>query len=437
MPNPTPPDRLNRLLSELEDRGIRLGLEPLAGLLAALGGPQDGLPAVLVAGTNGKGSTCALLESMVRAAGYRTGLYTSPHLERVEERVQIDGRPIPRHDMTTLLAEVTETATARGLELPTYFEALTAVAFLAFRRAEVDLAVLEVGLGGRLDATNLADPALSVITGIAYDHEETLGATLGEIAREKAGILRPERPALGWGGDPDVRQALLAVAAERGARLELVDETVRCEETLERRDGMLEVRLRTPAREVRVETPLAGAHQARNLALAVRAAEVLGELDWGRLDSAAIRQGAASVRGPGRLERADLPQGGAVLLDAAHNPSGVAALVAYLDRLGEPFDLLFGVLADKRVEQMLPPLAERARRVTLTRPPAGRGRDPETLRSMVAEQIEVDVQPDPALALERALAVAPGLLVCCGSIYLIGPLRALLRERYGVPLPPI
>lgn len=433
----TAADRLDDLLRRLEAQGIRLGLEPLAGLLTALGGPQDGLPAVLVAGTNGKGSTCALLESMARAAGYRTGLYTSPHLERVEERVQIDGRPMPRHDMTTLLAEVTETATARGLELPTYFEALTAVAFLAFRRAEVDLAVLEVGLGGRLDATNLADPALSVITGIAYDHEETLGATLGEIAREKAGILRPERPALGWGGDPDVRRALLAVAAERDARLELVDETVHCEETLERRDGMLDVRLRTPVREVRIETPLAGAHQARNLALAVRAAEVLGELDWGRLDSAAIRRGAAAVRWPGRLERAELPQGGAVLLDAAHNPSGVAALVACLDRLGEPFDILFGALADKRVEQMLPPLAERARRVTLTRPPVDRARDPETLRSLVAEQIEVDVQPDPALALERALAVAPGLLVCCGSIYLIGPLRALLRERYGVPLPPI
>ncbi|MGH9381351.1 MAG: bifunctional folylpolyglutamate synthase/dihydrofolate synthase [Thermoanaerobaculia bacterium] len=430
-----PPDRLDLLLRRLEEQGIRLGLEPLAALLSALGGPQGGLVAVLVAGTNGKGSTCALLDSMARAAGYRTGLYTSPHLEGVEERIRIGGRPIERHDLKGLLEEVVATAADGGLELPTYFEALTAAAFLAFRRAGVELAVLEVGLGGRLDATNLAHPTLSVVTGIAYDHEDALGRTLAQIAREKAGIFRRGRPALAWGEDADVRRELLAVAAECGASLELVDETVQDQETTANGDNGLSLRLQTPGDEYRLETPLAGAHQARNLALAVRAAEVLRVSGFERLDSAAIRRGAAAVRWPGRLERAALPSGVSVLLDAAHNPSGVAALTTHLDLLGQPFDLLFGVLADKRADAMLPPLAERARRVTLTRPPAAGARDPETLRALIRSGIAFECEPDPAKALDRALAASPDLLVCCGSIYLIGPLRTLLRERHGAPWP--
>ena len=411
-PPPLPALNADRILSRLEKLGIRLGLESVRALLAGLGNPQLQYRTVLVAGSNGKGSTSALLAAMASAAGLRTGLYTSPHLESVEERLRIDGRAIRPEAFAGLLGRIVESAT------PTYFEAVTAAAFLWFAEQRVDLAVIEVGMGGRLDATNVCEPELSLITSISLEHREHLGDTLAAIAREKAGTLRPGRPAIVWLEDPEPIEAVRAVAAELGTDLRLAPDLVAI-----RRDGQ-HVKVATPRGEHDLEIQLPGAHQARNLALAVLAAEELG------IGPEAIAEGARSCRWPGRLERIELPEDRVVLLDAAHNPEGAAALAEFLEG---PVDLLFGALGDKDVADMLLPLAKRARRIVLTTPASDRARRPEELAALLPER-EVEVVPDLGQALERALQ--PGArLVVCGSIYLIGEVRKRLREKFGVPPP--
>lgn len=483
----TLPDRAARALEELGRFGVHLGLGHVQRLLAALGDPHLAQPTVLVAGTNGKGSTAALLAAMATAAGRCTGLYTSPHLESVEERVRVDGRPVTGERLGAAVLEVM--AAARRLEAagdldapPTYFEAVTAAAALAFRDAAVDLAVLEVGLGGRLDATNTADPALSVITPVAMDHGAVLGATLAAVAGEKAGVLRAARPAVAWGADPEVRRALAAAAERTGAALTFADDEVTFD-TVETRPpapwGGLRVALTTPRGSYALETPLAGRHQAVNLALAVRAAERLGEAAGSgkpaleALPPEAITAGAAAVSWPGRLESVEVPTGGGgavrVVLDAAHNPAGAEALAAFLDQAfpdrspPQPGPIVvFGVLADKEAGGMLPSLARRASRVILTRPPGDRGRDPKELIPYLQAmdgggEIDAEVIPDPGAALATALRraaehhaaeqhaaeqrAAAGrdrgreapVVIVCGSIFLVGAARGWLRRTHGVP----
>lgn len=387
----------------------------MRSLLAGFGDPQLRYRTVLVAGSNGKGSTAALLAAMASAAGLRTGLYTSPHLESVEERLRIDGRAIGPEDLAGLLARIVE---ASGTP-PTYFEAVTAAAFLWFAERQVDLAVMEVGMGGRLDATNVCEPELSLITSISLEHREHLGETLAAIAREKAGTFRPGRPALVWLEDPEPSEAVRAVAAELGTDLRFAPELIAIHQ-----DGQ-RVKLTTPGGEHELEIQLPGAHQAKNLALAVLAAETLG------FSPEAIARGARSCRWPGRLERVELPENRVVLLDAAHNPEGAAALAEFLEG---PFDLLFGALADKDAADMLGPLAKRARKIVLTTPASDRARPPEELAALLPGREDVEVVPDLGQALDRALP--PGArLVVCGSIYLIGEVRKRLRERFGVPPP--
>src|SRR5262245_1693249 len=207
------------ILSRLETLGIKLGLDRSRTLLTALGEPQRRFPSVLVAGTNGKGSTAALTAAMTNAAGYRTGLYTSPHLEKVEERLRIDGCMIASDRFAAILADLVTLAERETGSPPTYFEAVTLAAFRWFAEERVDLAIVEVGLGGRLDATNLADPILSLITPIGFDHREYLGDTLAAIAREKAGILRSGRPAFAWVEESEATESLRATAAEIKADL--------------------------------------------------------------------------------------------------------------------------------------------------------------------------------------------------------------------------
>jgi len=440
-----------RALDDLARFGVHLGLDHVRRLLAAVGDPQRGLPSVVVAGTNGKGSTAALLAAMARSAGYRSGLYTSPHLETVEERVQVDGAAVDGAELGAAVLEVLAAAeTSRNAEdgPPTYFEVLTAAALLVFRRAGVELAVLEVGLGGRLDAVNAVEPALCVITPVSLEHREVLGEDLTAIAGEKAGVLRGGRPAVAWGAEPEVRSALERRAGDLGAGLAFADdeaEVLAVEPLPPAPWNGQRVELATARRRYELTLPLAGRHQVVNLALAVRAAEELAALDWPRLDAAAITRGAAAVRWPGRLEVIALAAGSPpgprveepstlarVLLDAAHNPQGAAALAAFLDEARQldpapPPALLFGVLEDKDAAAMLPPLAARAGRLVLTRPPSPRARDPRDLVPLLDRPTEVE--PDPTAALNLLLSDPQGAhtLVVCGSIYLVGAARAQLR----------
>ena len=439
---------LHPLLEGLRPQGIRLGLERPRRLMAALGDPQTRFPTVLIAGTNGKGSTAMVLDAIVRAGGISTGLFTSPALETSEDQIRLKGTAITPGRLDALLRRVVEASPGALGGDPTPFEALTAAAFLAFAEAEVELAVVECGMGGARDATNVTDPVIAVLTSVGLEHRRFLGDTPQLIAREKAGVFRPGRPAVVGPLDPAARRVVVREADARGAELHQVEDEVEVARTPpgpEATSPSQQVELTTPVRRYRLETAPAGEHQVWNLALAVRTAELLaggptragaGAATWSRLDPDAVIEGIATCRLPGRLEWVALPGGRRVLLDVAHNPPAVAALVGYLEtcpRLREDagWDLLFGVLEDKEVAAMLPPLAADARRVTLTRPSDPRGRDPRELTDLLPPGRGAGVVPSPMEALKTAFAAGAKTLVVCGSVVLVGEVRRELRRGYG------
>lgn len=431
----SPVDRL----FALEQFRIKLGLDAMRMLLAALGAPERQWPSLHIAGTNGKGSTSAMVERALRAAGCRTGRYTSPHLHRVEERVAIDGRDISPAGFSEALARVFAAAddlVARGAlpHGPTFFEVSTAAAFLAFADAQVEVAVIEVGLGGRYDATNVITPVAGAITSIAFDHERHLGTTFDAIAREKAGIAKPGVPLVvgdvpdeAWRAIAETAQAAHApiVSARQGAT---VDERVA--------DGQHVVTLTTPAaRYGPVRLGLAGAHQTRNALVAVRLLETWAQAAGRPLAGSAVETGLADVRWPARLEWLHHPEHpGRVLVDAAHNPAGTEALASYLRMAVQgPVVLVTSVMADKDLAGVLGPLAPFVSHVVATAADTPRALAPDALaadvRRLVPSHVPVLAAPTPAdaMALARRTAGA-GVVLLAGSIYLVGPLRAALLD---------
>jgi len=436
----SPLSRAEAILGELEVFGIRLGLDSTRALLAAVGNPETRYPVLLVAGTNGKGSTSSLLATILGAAGCRVGLYTSPHLEEVAERVRVGGRSIDAAVLAEELVRVVESGRRVLGHPPTYFEALTVAAYSHFAAAGVDVAVMEVGLGGRLDATNAAEPVLSIVTSISLDHVKVLGDTLDRIAREKAGILRAGRTALHGVEPVPARAALEDEARVRGARLLDARALAHYQEEAAESPARRLIRLRTPRADHRLELGLLGGYQTRNLAMAVLAAEVLDDEGTVRVDARAVARGVRAWRWPGRCERVVLPDGREVLLDAAHNEEGIAWLRRDLDGgwpgsgwRGRPaWRLVFGALDDKPAAAMLREMAAGAERVVLVRPPSPRGVDPRDLAGVLAPE-RIAIAADPVEALDLALADGGDRVVVCGSIYLVGDVRRDLRRRFGVP----
>ena len=409
----------------------KFSLGEIRVLLEALGDPQCWFRSILIAGTNGKGSTAATLASVLTASGVGTGLYTSPHLTRVNERIRIDGAEIADTDFAGLYFEVDAAAQRLVREgalpqLPSFFEVLTAQAMLHFARSEVEMAVLEVGMGGRLDATNVVDPQLSVITDIAFDHMEWLGSTLGAIAREKAGILRRGGILITLPQDPEVNQALGEVETQLGVRI--VDASVYLPSPGSAALGAYLVEaLGTP---IRVDSPLKGPHQHRNLALAIAAAVQLAGLSGLGITPASIEAGIRQTRWPGRLERI---RRGAVewILDVAHNPAGAQALRAALEgelRRGNRRTLVFSCLRDKSVHEMSSILFPLFDRVIVAPIHSARA---TALPDLLAAAAAVGVVAEPAESVAQALASAEqctpgGIAVVCGSVYLAGEARSLL-----------
>jgi dihydrofolate synthase/folylpolyglutamate synthase len=414
-------------LESLDVRGMKLGLTAIGEVCLRLGNPERDVPSILVAGTNGKGSTAATLASIAEAAGAATGLYTSPHLERVNERVRVGREDVADEELDAMLAEVFA-ASDRAPEVPvTYFEAMTAAAFLTFSRRRLDLAVLEVGLGGRFDATNVAPASVSVVTPIGLDHTEELGATAEAIAGEKAGVFRAGRPALVASREPGVRRVFQQVAAAVGAELHEMSEETRIAASRAGLSGT-RFRLETPRRGYDLETPLLGVHQAENAAAAVRAAEL-----WRpELGEDAVVRGVASVRWPGRLERFEA-RGRPLFLDGCHNPHGADALARFLESAGLRADLVFGAMADKDIEAMAAVLGPRVRRIRLVPAGSPRAATPEELARRFA-----GARPDaaPAASLDAALEELLGdpsteSIIVAGSLYLVGEARTrLLSGRF-------
>ncbi len=443
MPAPsdlTPPDP-SSLLQGLQFFGVNLGLETCRRRLEALGSPHLTVPTVLIAGTNGKGSTASFLAAMGTAAGYRTGLFTSPHLESVEERIRLDGVTIPSGTLGGLLHEILPEVGEHRQNPITYFEALTIAAYLYFARENVDLAIFEVGLGGRLDATNVGEPILSIISSIGLDHQAYLGESLSAIAREKAGILRPGMPAVCSIDAPMALATVREVAAKLDAPLVSALEEVRWKELRSRGWEGQQVHLSTPHQDLDLEIALLGEHQVANLALAVRGAEILERRGFSRLTAQALRRGAGACRWPGRLEVVELPGNRRVLFDAAHNVDSARRLRGFLDTVEDGLHLLFGILEDKDARGILATLAPHFSQCVLTRPESPRARSPKELPPMLPRGLRARVKEPVEEALDTALHYLfegeATTLVVCGSIYLVGAIRGLLQRRFGVPIPAV
>jgi len=412
---------LERLFA-LEQFGIKLGLENIRILLTALDHPEQAWRSIHIAGTNGKGSVAAMVERGLRAAGLRTGRYTSPHLNAIEERVALDGMPVDSETFAQVTAEVLsvvdDTLKAGTLTVtPTFFEVSTAIAFEIFRRAKIDVAVVEVGLGGRFDATNVLTPDITAITSIAFDHERHLGRTLSAIAFEKAGIAKPGVPLVIGRLPAEAAKRIADVAAKVGAPL-------------------LDAHATTTDRVYPpLKLALAGRHQLENAAVAVAILERWSAV-VSDIPTQAIVTGLTQCDWPARLEWLRLPSGAELLIDAAHNPAGAAALATYLEDNGlAPVPIVTSIMADKDVAGMVTQLRRVASSFIATTVPHQRARTAEALADTIREiapGIPVVAEPSPDAAVVTATTGAARAVVA-GSIFLVGPLRARLLAAGATP----
>ena len=426
---------MNRLdsLFRLEKLGIKFGLDNIRTLCAALGSPETAFQSILIAGTNGKGSVTAMVERALRAAGARAARYTSPHLVGLEERFFIDGAAVDTNSLREA-ADHVQAVVARLIEerqiegQPTFFEVTTAMAFELFRRHQVEIAVLEVGLGGRLDSTNVVTPVVAAITSIDLDHQALLGSTIAQIAFEKAGIVKPGVPVVLGETKPEAVDVITRVCEEQGAPLIHASAGVEMRTRL-LEDGRTSLELSTPVRKYQPMTvKLRGRHQVSNAVTAVRLLETLPC----NLSEAAIVVGVSDVTWPGRLDLIDIAPGRAVLLDSAHNPAGAKALAEYLAETARgPLPIVFAAMRDKDAAGMLAALAPHASAYVITAPRTARASSASDLASVAAHAapgVPVHTAADPKEALARAWQLGP--LVCAaGSIYLIGEILDLIAPH--------
>jgi dihydrofolate synthase/folylpolyglutamate synthase len=429
---------LGRELSAPQQARVqKFGLENITILSAGLGNPHKAVPCVHIAGTNGKGSTAAMLESILRAAGLRTGLYTSPHLERINERIRINGEDISDESLAVAWTRVRASiellmAAGKLAAHPTYFECLTAIAFFAFAQQGVDFAVYEVGLGGRLDATNIVSPEVAIITPVDFDHENFLGHSIEEIAGEKAGIIKPGLWVVSSGERPEPRAVIARRCAELGVRLVEVDSAWQIE-SVWASDGCYSATVSSAdsSKRITVEPPLPGRFQIRNALAAATASYLLAERGFSTNDEA-VPRGIATVRWPGRLER--LSHQPAVYLDGTHNPAGARELLKFWEEnfRGRRILLVYGAMRDKAVDEIAGLLFPRADSVILTEPRQPRAISAPLLAEITGHlAVQSTVVQDPGEALERALGMAgpDDVIFATGSLYLAGDLRGYWSRR--------
>jgi dihydrofolate synthase / folylpolyglutamate synthase len=425
-------------------------------LLKAMNHPERVFPSVLIAGTNGKGSTAATLASILRASGLKTGLYTSPHLVRINERIRVNGKEISDRDFARLHGDVDRVAERLIAQEqlpwhPSFFEMMTAIAFAHFAAEHVDLAVLEVGMGGRLDATNVVEPLVSIIADISLDHQKFLGNTVGEIAAEKVGIIRPGGVVVTLPQQPEandvIGNAILELVARGVSAVQyvppispastdyLVSSAANKSKTTageDRQPFLCRYPLHVMGKQILVETPLVGRHQLRNVALAIAAAEELSKLGIAGITPDSLARGIRETHWPGRFQvipaRADWPE---VVLDVAHNPAGAWALRSALSERYDdrPLIFVFGAMRDKAISEMTEILFPIAERVIATRAENPRSASPEEIQQAGKRTgAEIETAADVAAALGRAQVGArpETVIVITGSIYLVGEAMQLL-----------
>jgi len=424
----------------------KFDLEHMRVLLKAMSHPEQKFRSALIAGTNGKGSTAATLASILRASDLKTGLYTSPHLVRINERIRINSEEITDDEFARLHAEVDRVA-ERLVEQgelpwhPSFFEMMTAIAFLQFARQHVQIAVLEVGMGGRLDATNVVEPLVSVIADISLDHQKFLGNTVGEIAREKVGIIRPGGVVVTLPQQPEandvIGNTILDLGAQGVSAVQYVPPlSPGSTDYLVPSSGQNYYRypLQVMGTQILVETPLVGRHQLRNVALSIATAVELSEQGFPGITPASIARGIRETRWPGRFQvippKAGWPE---VVLDVAHNPAGAWALRSALSERCEnrPMIFVFGAMRDKAISEMIEILFPLAHHVFATRPDNPRAASPEEIQQAASRTgAEVEAVAEVAAALERARdsATSDSVVVVTGSIYLVGEVMRLLGE---------
>ncbi len=434
----TPFEAACERLNSLVHMGIKLGLENTYRLVAALGNPQDKLRFVHVAGTNGKGSVCALLAAALQRSGYRVGLFTSPHLVSVRERIRVDGKSISEADFADVVSCVDEQAqrlfdSGKG-ECPTYFEFTTAMALVYFLRREVDLVLFEVGLGGRLDSTNIVTPMVSVVTSIDLEHTEMLGTTLDQIAGEKGGIIKPRVPVVIGERKKEPVDRLLRLAAEREAPALLIGRDFDAGgyeiDSVSFGNWRQANRIRWKEQELVVPTGLVGRHQAANTAVAWAVLQLLRDAGV-PTDEAAVREGLLHATWPARLQV--LPDG--LIFDAAHNPAGMAATAASLQQLqpGRQYNVMLGVLKDKQWKESLDYLVPLCRSLRLLRINQPRTASPWEVKAFVRQrwpELPVKVCRNIDTGLSQIRALGDGLVI--GSIYFAG--EVLDRYYHGQPV---
>ena len=420
----------------------KFDLENMRKVAEALGHPERRVASVLVAGTNGKGSTSATLASILRAAGYETGLYTSPHLIRPNERIRLNDEIISDPEFAEMHARVEEAAHAlvrsgKLVSHPSFFEMLTAMAFEYFASIGVDIAVLEVGMGGRLDATNIAEPLLGVITDVALDHMEWLGETIGKIAYEKAGIIHQNGVLVTLPQHPEANEVIGRVALERNARgvsaAQYVPPISPGADKLRGSLSRTHYPLLVMGEQIAVDSPLVGRHQLRNIALAIAAAEELSKSFGFVMTAQDIERGIRETNWAGRFQ---VIPGGAgepdVIVDVAHNPAGAWALRATVSEYcdGRPLTLVFGAMRDKAIEEMaqiLFPIADQVIATKVENPRAAAPDEIAELAQGIGGEVFVEADLREALALAKSKTPANGIIAITGSVYLVGAALGILR----------
>jgi dihydrofolate synthase/folylpolyglutamate synthase len=419
-----------------ELRGVKFDLSNIRRVLSALGHPERAYPSAIVAGTNGKGSTAAMLASILACSGYKTGLYSSPHLVRVNERIRIDGREVSDEEFALAFSEV-ESVVSRLLQqdvlvrCPSFFEFLTATGFVHFARAGVDFAVLEVGMGGRLDATNVVEPEVAVITNVDLDHTEYLGTTHAAIAGEKAGVIRSGRPVISGCAHPEAAEVVRRRAAELAAELVEIPTFARVENPRSRQGWYGFDLALNGTRFHSLQSGLRGRFQIDNTAVAVAAAWKLSARGF-RISNEAIAQGVARADWPGRLEVfAESPL---TLLDGAHNPAAARVLAEFIrtELTGRPLTLVYASMRDKAIEEISSLLFPLASKIYLTRTSQHRAATPEEIldRSATELQRSIVIEPDPARALRAARreSLPGGVVLAAGSLFLVGSLKDAVSQ---------